>query len=83
MHVFRWQIQQPNHNAAPELGVKLGLIINDMHKALGEVKLHVEVRKVCRNAASQALQAQRCHFTHFDTLCGICSSNTVISLTGS
>jgi len=62
MHVFCWQIQQPNHNAAPKLGIKLGLIINDMHKALGEVEFHMEVWEVGRNAATQALQ---CHFIHF------------------
>ena len=59
MHVFGRQVEQADHDAASKLGIKLGLIINDMHEALDEVELHMEVGKVGGYAASQSL-----HFHH-------------------
>ena len=41
------------------MGIELGLIINDVHKAFCEVELHMEVRKVGGNAAPQALQQKQ------------------------
>ena len=56
MHVFCWKVQKANQDAAPKLGVEFGLIINDMHEALNQVELHMKIREVGRNAASQTLQ---------------------------
>lgn len=78
MHVFSWQIQKANHDAAPKVGIELGLIINDMHKALGEVELHMEVWEVGRYAAPQALHAQQRHLTH----CGYAMESNTDSTRG-
>ena len=58
MHVLFRQAQQANHDAAPKLSIKLGLVINDVHKALCEVELNMKVWEVGRNAAPQTLPAQ-------------------------
>lgn len=56
VHILCREVQQSNHDAAPKLGIELGLIIDDMHKAFGEVELHMKVGEVGGNAASQPLQ---------------------------
>ena len=56
VHVFGRQVQQPDHDAPPKLGIELGLIVDDVHKAFCEVELHMEVGEVGRNTASQTLQ---------------------------
>ena len=56
VHVFWWQTKQANEDAASKLRIKLGLIINDMDKALDQIELHMEVGEVCRNAAFQTLK---------------------------
>ena len=55
VHVFCWQIQKANHDAATKMGVKFGLVVDDMNEALGEVELDVKVGEVGRNAAPQSL----------------------------
>lgn len=56
MHIFCRQVQKANHDAASKVGIELGLIIDDVHKALGQVELHMKVREIGGNATPQALQ---------------------------
>ena len=57
MHALLRQSQQSDQDAAPKVGVKLSLIIYDVHKPLGQIDLHMEVGEVGRNAAAQTLLA--------------------------
>lgn len=66
VHIFWRQTQQANQDAASKLRVKLGLVINDMDKALDQVELHMEVGEIGWNAAFQTL--------------GICTSDQGIVL---
>ena len=63
VHVFCRQVQKSNHDAAPKLGIELGLIIDDMHKAFCEVELHMEVRELGGNTAPQALHQKQTEVT--------------------
>lgn len=57
VHVFSRQPKQTNEDATAKLGVKFGLVINDMDKTFDQVELHMEVGEVCWYAAFQPLQA--------------------------
>ena len=76
VHVLCRQVQQSNHDTASKLGIKLGLIVNDMHEAFGEVELHMEVGEVGRNAAPQALQQK----TSCEVIASSCTSTVTPTL---
>lgn len=54
----RWRDAEPptNHDGSREAAVKVGLVVNHVHKPIGDAELRVHVGEVGGDRAAQALQ---------------------------